>query len=119
MAAPMPHSHQQSTDQSVTVLPYSDQTQALTASQRHMPQCFRDPTLAPLRKLSIDLIKTYKHINEVYYAKKRNDGINRVKVRTPATRKKGKSSMMATMMRTTTTLSRMGKNGWIAMKLTL
>ncbi len=33
--------------------------------QRHMPQCFRDPTLAPLRKLSIDLIKTYKHINEV------------------------------------------------------
>ncbi|KTG07315.1 hypothetical protein cypCar_00016157 [Cyprinus carpio] len=78
MAAPMPHSHQQysdcqqqSTDQSVTVLPYSDQTQALTASQRHMPQCFRDPTLAPLRKLSIDLIKTYKHINEVYYAKKK------------------------------------------------
>jgi hypothetical protein len=33
--------------------------------QRHMPQCFRDPTLAPLRKLSIDLIKTYKQINEV------------------------------------------------------
>ena len=33
--------------------------------QRHMPQCFRDPTSAPLRKLSIDLIKTYKHINEV------------------------------------------------------
>uniref|UniRef100_A0A3B3BIU0 dual-specificity kinase n=1 Tax=Oryzias melastigma TaxID=30732 RepID=A0A3B3BIU0_ORYME len=39
--------------------------------QRHMPQCFRDPTSAPLRKLSIDLIKTYKHINEVYYAKKK------------------------------------------------
>uniref|UniRef100_A0AAQ6ISA9 dual-specificity kinase n=1 Tax=Anabas testudineus TaxID=64144 RepID=A0AAQ6ISA9_ANATE len=38
---------------------------------RHMPQCFRDPTSAPLRKLSIDLIKTYKHINEVYYAKKK------------------------------------------------
>jgi len=32
-----------------------------------MPQCFRDPTLAPLRKLSIDLIKTYKHINEVKF----------------------------------------------------
>lgn len=25
----------------------------------------RDPTTAPLRKLSVDLIKTYKHINEV------------------------------------------------------
>ncbi|KAA8594053.1 hypothetical protein FQN60_004887, partial [Etheostoma spectabile] len=78
MAAPMPHTHQQysdrhqpSTDQSVTVLPYSDQTPQLTANQRHMPQCFRDPTSAPLRKLSIDLIKTYKHINEVYYAKKK------------------------------------------------
>ncbi|KAG7471317.1 hypothetical protein MATL_G00123310 [Megalops atlanticus] len=39
--------------------------------QRLMPQCFRDPATAPLRKLSIDLIKTYKHINEVYYAKKK------------------------------------------------
>uniref|UniRef100_A0A4W4E8M1 Dual specificity tyrosine-phosphorylation-regulated kinase 1A n=1 Tax=Electrophorus electricus TaxID=8005 RepID=A0A4W4E8M1_ELEEL len=88
MASPMPHSHQQysdchqqNTDQSVTVLPYSEQTQALTAIQvqgdhglmynRHMPPCFRDPSVAPLRKLSIDLIKTYKHINEVYYAKKK------------------------------------------------
>ena len=26
---------------------------------------FRDPVDAPLRKLSVDLIKTYKHINEV------------------------------------------------------
>ena len=32
---------------------------------------FRDPASAPLRKLSVDLIKTYKHINEVYYAKKK------------------------------------------------
>ena len=32
---------------------------------------FRDPAKAPLRKLSVDLIKTYKHINEVYYAKKK------------------------------------------------
>ena len=32
---------------------------------------YRDPTTAPLRKLSVDLIKTYKHINEVYYAKKK------------------------------------------------
>lgn len=30
-------------------------------------QCinFRDPSTAPIRKLSVDLIKTYKHINEV------------------------------------------------------
>lgn len=39
--------------------------------QRRMPQTFRDPATAPLRKLSVDLIKTYKHINEVYYAKKK------------------------------------------------
>lgn len=32
---------------------------------------FRDPASAPLRKLSVDLIKTYKRINEVYYAKKK------------------------------------------------
>lgn len=32
---------------------------------------FRDPATGPLRKLSVDLIKTYKHINEVYYAKKK------------------------------------------------
>lgn len=31
----------------------------------------RDPKTAPLRKLSVDLIRTYKHINEVYYAKKK------------------------------------------------
>eukprot|EP00050_Salpingoeca_kvevrii_P011021 m.12175 g.12175 ORF g.12175 m.12175 type:complete len:460 (-) comp3211_c0_seq1:1123-2502(-) len=32
---------------------------------------FRDASQAPLRKLSVDLINTYKHINEVYYAAKR------------------------------------------------
>lgn len=32
---------------------------------------FRDASKAPLRKLSVDLINTYKHINEVYYAAKR------------------------------------------------
>ncbi len=32
---------------------------------------YRDPASAPLRKLSVDLIKTYKYINEVYYAKKK------------------------------------------------
>lgn len=38
---------------------------------RRLPLAFRDATTAPLRKLSVDLIKTYKHINEVYYAKKK------------------------------------------------
>ena len=33
-------------------------------------QEYRDPAAAPLRKLSVDLIKTYKHINDVYYRKK-------------------------------------------------
>ena len=32
---------------------------------------YRDPRDAPLRKLSVDLIKTYKHINGVYYANKK------------------------------------------------
>lgn len=32
---------------------------------RRPPLAFRDATSAPLRKLSVDLIKTYKHINEV------------------------------------------------------
>lgn len=39
--------------------------------QARIPSHFRDPSTAPLRKLSVDLIKTYKHINEVYYAKKK------------------------------------------------
>uniref|UniRef100_A0A6I8N1N0 Uncharacterized protein n=1 Tax=Ornithorhynchus anatinus TaxID=9258 RepID=A0A6I8N1N0_ORNAN len=38
---------------------------------RRLPLSFRDATSAPLRRLSVDLIKTYKHINEVYYAKKK------------------------------------------------
>ena len=33
--------------------------------QSRIPRQFRDPASAPLRKLSVDLIKTYKHINEV------------------------------------------------------
>ena len=32
---------------------------------RRLPLAFRDATSGPLRKLSVDLIKTYKHINEV------------------------------------------------------
>lgn len=37
----------------------------MTILQRRIPPSFRDPATAPLRKLSVDLIKTYKHINEV------------------------------------------------------
>lgn len=33
--------------------------------QNRIPNSFREPSTAPLRKLSVDLIKTYKHINEV------------------------------------------------------
>uniref|UniRef100_A0A3Q2D3I8 dual-specificity kinase n=1 Tax=Cyprinodon variegatus TaxID=28743 RepID=A0A3Q2D3I8_CYPVA len=43
----------------------------MTILQRRIPPSFRDPASAPLRKLSVDLIKTYKHINEVYYTKKK------------------------------------------------
>nr|NP_728106.1 minibrain, isoform F [Drosophila melanogaster]AAN09442.1 minibrain, isoform F [Drosophila melanogaster] len=41
------------------------------AMQARIPNHFREPASGPLRKLSVDLIKTYKHINEVYYAKKK------------------------------------------------
>lgn len=37
------------------------------AMQARIPPHFRDPSTAPLRKLSVDLIKTYKFINEVHY----------------------------------------------------
>lgn len=43
----------------------------MASIQSRIPQNFRDASHAPLRKLSVDLIKTYKHINEVYYAKKK------------------------------------------------
>uniref|UniRef100_A0A4W3H7Q3 Dual specificity tyrosine-phosphorylation-regulated kinase 1A n=1 Tax=Callorhinchus milii TaxID=7868 RepID=A0A4W3H7Q3_CALMI len=88
MATQVPHSHQQYSDrhqqtindQQVPALSYTDQLQPAITNQvmpdvvmlqRRMPQTFRDPISAPLRKLSVDLIKTYKHINEVYYAKKK------------------------------------------------
>lgn len=35
-----------------------------TASASHPPA--RDPASIPLKKLSVNLIKTYKHINEVF-----------------------------------------------------
>lgn len=37
----------------------------IQAMQARIPNTFREPSSAPLRKLSVDLIKTYKHINEV------------------------------------------------------
>ncbi|XP_070491900.1 serine/threonine-protein kinase minibrain isoform X4 [Chironomus tepperi] len=53
-----------------SISPSSSSTD-IRAMQARIPTHFRDPSLAPLRKLSVDLIKTYKHINEVYYAKKK------------------------------------------------
>ncbi|KAL8596465.1 Dual specificity tyrosine-phosphorylation-regulated kinase 1A [Nucella lapillus] len=53
------------------VLQKQQQQDAAAAMQNRIPNNFRDPVSAPLRKLSVDLIKTYKHINEVYYAKKK------------------------------------------------
>ena len=41
------------------------QQQEMVAMQNRIPTSFRDASSAPLRKLSVDLIKTYKHINEV------------------------------------------------------
>ncbi|XP_064425393.1 dual specificity tyrosine-phosphorylation-regulated kinase 1B isoform X1 [Latimeria chalumnae] len=57
-----------------SIQPLADRQQVLsdmTILQRRIPLTFREPATAPLRKLSVDLIKTYKHINEVYYAKKK------------------------------------------------
>ncbi|XP_077098052.1 dual specificity tyrosine-phosphorylation-regulated kinase 1A [Siphateles boraxobius] len=80
MDAQTPHSHPpfsdahppSAADQSGASQPNTSQVTAdMVMLQRRMPQCFRDPASAPLRKLSIELIKTYKHINEVYYAKKK------------------------------------------------
>lgn len=45
--------------------------QAAAAAATATGPVVRDAASAPLRKLSVDLIRTYKHINEVYYAKKK------------------------------------------------
>jgi hypothetical protein len=42
-----------------------DQTQSVPNAANAPQTPYRDPSSAPLRKLSVDLIKTYKHINEV------------------------------------------------------
>ena len=45
----------------------ADSQQYVMPMPNRVPHTFRDPGLAPLRKLSVDLIKTYKHINEVIF----------------------------------------------------
>ena len=48
------------------VLPNQARTQPPSqAAQQQQAASYRNPAIAPLRKLSVDLIKTYKHINEV------------------------------------------------------
>ena len=56
----------------VSVFPAADDTRAVppqpakpTQMQGCIPNSFRDSSAGPLRKLSVDLIKTYKHINDV------------------------------------------------------
>lgn len=62
---------------SVSIQPFQDGASA-SGSDHLVPMgavgpkpTYRDPKTAPLRKLSVDLIKTYKHINQEYYAKKK------------------------------------------------
>eukprot|EP00042_Codosiga_hollandica_P055289 m.770651 g.770651 ORF g.770651 m.770651 type:complete len:618 (-) comp59084_c0_seq1:449-2302(-) len=42
------------------------------AAQTSTTSAFRDASTAPLRKLTVNLIRTYKHINTVYYAQKKS-----------------------------------------------
>lgn len=56
---------------------------------RLIPTSFRDHNEAPLRKVSTDLIKTYKHINEVYYTKKKKR-VDKEKTDTDLSKKQGK-----------------------------
>ncbi|KAK0057551.1 dual specificity tyrosine-phosphorylation-regulated kinase 1B-like isoform X1 [Biomphalaria pfeifferi] len=62
------HHHHHNSQQSVAVAD-------VVTMQTKIPNTFRDSATAPLRKLSVDLIKTYKHINEVYYAKKKRRAV--------------------------------------------
>ncbi|CAL8103550.1 unnamed protein product [Calicophoron daubneyi] len=61
---------------------------------------FRDPSLIPLRKMSVNLILTYKHINEVYYRKKRR---LREQQQQPVQRRghEGESSLLSSSSRRT------------------
>ena len=40
---------------------------AAMMSNQEPASTHRDPSSAPLRKLTVDLIKTYRHINEVSF----------------------------------------------------
>ncbi|KAJ8919281.1 hypothetical protein NQ315_003865 [Exocentrus adspersus] len=55
-------------DDSLGAVPHSaisnSSSTDIQAMQARIPPTFRDSASAPLRKLSVDLIKTYKHINE-------------------------------------------------------
>jgi len=55
---PVRHHHHQP----VTVADFPDSYHVVTSTAALI---YRDPTTAPLRKLSVDLIRTYKNINEV------------------------------------------------------
>ncbi|XP_052253323.1 dual specificity tyrosine-phosphorylation-regulated kinase 1B-like isoform X2 [Dreissena polymorpha] len=68
---PMVYGRLVDTDQLIIMTDSLQQQQDMAAMQNRIPTNFRDATGGPLRKLSVDLIKTYKHINEVYYAKKK------------------------------------------------
>lgn len=48
---------------------YHQSLSLAASSSNRLPTSWRDPSSGPLRKLSVDLIKTYKHINEVSSAK--------------------------------------------------
>lgn len=54
-----------SSGQMMVGVPSGSNSSDMQAMQARIPKTFRDPTTAPLRKLSVDLIKTYKHINQV------------------------------------------------------
>ena len=49
------------------VMAADSQQYVMQSMHNRGPHNFRDPAAAPLRKLSVDLIKTYKHINEVRF----------------------------------------------------
>ena len=45
----------------------SSSSAAMMSNQESVSSTHRDPSSAPLRKLTVDLIKTYRHINEVSF----------------------------------------------------
>ena len=62
---PMVYGRLVDSDQLIIMTDSLQQQQDMAAMQNRIPTNFRDATGGPLRKLSVDLIKTYKHINEV------------------------------------------------------